>query len=46
MKPVKSFGMLVEGYRGVGRVITVVAKERMSRLGYPLGLGELNRLES
>jgi hypothetical protein len=28
MKAVKSFGILVEGYRGVGRVIAVIARSK------------------
>jgi hypothetical protein len=45
MKAIKSFGILVEGYRG-GVGIAVIARERTSRFGIPLGWDELSALES
>jgi hypothetical protein len=46
MNSVKSFGILIEGIPGVGRVIAIIARERNVKIGIPLGWGELSALES
>jgi hypothetical protein len=45
MREVKSFGILIEGYRG-GVVDGGSRQDCMSRFGMPLGMGELSALES
>lgn len=44
MRSVKSFGILVEGYRG-REGSRAIAREQMSRSGMPLGWTALSALE-